>query len=574
MGTKLKSRLSQLIRNRRSDSGFTMTDMLVASVITSVVVASGGVGVASMMDASTTSNAKSERRVEINHSLDFISSEIKVASQIDENGHSKTDAEISSNFTPSSEQVDTTTVSKALVLTLPGLDTPVVYYSAQPVSGKWSGPRVVYRWGPALNSDGTYEASDSSTWKHEALIDKIDNSGATPACGSGWTANGSSGFYACVDPNGKVAQINQIGQIKKLMGQTEAYGMSLQAGTKGTTVDAMRSNITGGASVAALPSPSGTSSSDPSSNDPSNDPSDDPSDDPNDPSDPPPPPPEAFTSSGGVTTFTSTSTMTVRNLGGDITCGAGGVKIPVSGTINVNTTTTTTTTTRQKINRKWTDVTTTKTENTPISGAPKALGTIGSDITFNNVPANAKLDITGAAGNNSVCNKYSYSANSATAQGSQVLTLVDGDTVPLFTPFGGQRTMESFMTSTSTNPLTGLPLLNATTGKVTLAKNQVIYLFELGTTSKTSSAYDMQDLVVLATITPTSTTTEAYTKCNNGVGNGSDGCTPGNSTAKDEKLYNIATGALTCTPATGNPCKENSSNVPAFKLPSGVTPKG
>jgi hypothetical protein len=550
MGTKLKSRLSQLIRNRRSDSGFTMTDMLVASVITSVVVASGGVGVASMMDASTTSNAKSERRVEINHSLDFISSEIKVASQIDENGHSKTDAEISSNFTPPSEQVDTTTVSKALVLTLPGLDTPVVYYSAQPVSGKWSGPRVVYRWGPALNSDGTYEASDSSTWKHEALIDKIDGSGATPGCESGWTANGSAGFYACVDPNGKVAQINQIGQIKKLMGQTESYGMSLQAGTKGTTIDAMRSDITGGASIATLPSL------------------------PSPPSSPTPPPPDAFTTSGGVTTFASTSTMTVRNLGGDITCGAGGVKIPVSGTINVNTTTTTTTTTRQKINRKWTDVTTTKTENTPISGAPKALGTIGSDITFNNVPANAKLDITGAAGNNSVCNKYSYSANSATAQGSQVLTLVDGDTVPLFTPFGGQRTMESFMTSTSTNPLTGLPLLNATTGKVTLAKNQVIYLFELGTTSKTSSAYDMQDLVVLATITPTSTTTEAYTKCNNGVGNGSDGCTPGKSTAKDEKLYNIATGALTCTPATGNPCKENSSNVPAFKLPSGVTPKG
>jgi hypothetical protein len=161
------------------------------------------------------------------------------------------------------------------------------------------------------------------------------------------------------------------------------------------------------------------------------------------------------------------------------------------------------------------------------------------------------------------------------------LTLVDGDVVPLFTPLGGQRTIDSFMKSTSTNPLTGLPLIDTTTGKVALAKNQVIYLFELGTTSKTSTAYDMQDLVVLATITPTTTTAAAYTntsssngKCNNGVGNGSDGCTPGNSTSKDEKLYNISTGALTCMPATGNPCKQNSTNVPAYLLPSGVTPKG
>jgi hypothetical protein len=88
----------------------------------------------------------------------------------------------------------------------------------------------------------------------------------------------------------------------------------------------------------------------------------------------------------------------------------------------------------------------------------------------------------------------------------------------------------------------------------------------LYTKNRSNSAYDLQDILVLATITPNG-------KCNNGVGNGSDGCTPGNSTAKDEKLYNISTGKLVCTPATGNPCKETATKVPAFKLPAGVTPK-
>jgi hypothetical protein len=209
---------------------------------------------------------------------------------------------------------------------------------------------------------------------------------------------------------------------------------------------------------------------------------------------------------------------------------------------------------------------------------------VGVDVTFSNVAAGTKLDITGVAGNRSTCGRYYFTANSKSNPGTQVLTLVDGDTVPLFTPYGGQRTIDSFLSSTSTNPLTGLPIINSTTGKVALAKNQVIYLFELGTTNPNSAAYDMQDMVVLATITPTTTTTQAYTGssssntgsssngggsgsgtgtgtgnggCNNGVGNGSENCTPGRARPNDELVYD-AQGNLICTPAPGNPCTQAS----------------
>jgi hypothetical protein len=256
--------------------------------------------------------------------------------------------------------------------------------------------------------------------------------------------------------------------------------------------------------------------------------------------------------------------MTVRYLGGEITCGPGGSVIPTSGTINLNPTT-----------------------------GPKtsqALGAVGVDVTFSNVAAGTTLDITGVAGNRSTCGRHYFTANSKNNPGTQVLTLVDGDTVPLFTPYGGQRTIDSFLSSTSTNPLTGLPIINSTTGKVALAKNQVIYLFELGTTNANSAAYDMQDMVVLATITPTTTTTQAYTGssvsntgsssngsgsgsgsgtgtgtgnggCNNGVGNGSENCTPGRARPNDELVYD-SNGNLICTPAPGNPCTQASRNNP------------
>jgi hypothetical protein len=66
--------------------------------------------------------------------------------------------------------------------------------------------------------------------------------------------------------------------------------------------------------------------------------------------------------------------------------------------------------------------------------------------------------------------------------------------IPNFPPFGGQGTIDSYLAK----------FLDPVTRKVKLAENQVIFLYELGTTDTSSTAYDMQDLVVLATIAPSS----------------------------------------------------------------------
>jgi hypothetical protein len=235
-----------------------------------------------------------------------------------------------------------------------------------------------------------------------------------------------------------------------------------------------------------------------------------------------------------------TSTMTVKLLGGDITCGAGGPIIPTSATVNLQ-------------------GGTSLTQQVPTVG----------EFTYT-VNPNTTINLTGVAkGNNSSggCKNHYMQANSSTSQGTQVLTVLDGNTIPVFKPLGNQRPIDTFLR----------PYIDSSTGKAKLKPNEAIFLFELGTSSQSSSAYDMQDLVVLVTLTPNQTTTTATATpttttsssssssssnqgCNNGLGNGSDGCTPGNARPNDEVVTD-SSGTVICTPAPGNPCTQASKTV-------------
>lgn len=71
-----------------------------------------------------------------------------------------------------------------------------------------------------------------------------------------------------------------------------------------------------------------------------------------------------------------------------------------------------------------------------------------------------------------------------------VLTLKNGDAVPDIEPFMNQTEIVDFIRD----------YVDTDTNTVVLDENQVIYLFELGTTNLYSSAADFQDLVVLVTL--------------------------------------------------------------------------
>ncbi len=81
----------------------------------------------------------------------------------------------------------------------------------------------------------------------------------------------------------------------------------------------------------------------------------------------------------------------------------------------------------------------------------------------------------------------SYMTVNSASGGAQVKALRNGDSAPSVGGFLGQLSAKAMLSK----------YINTTTKKITLEPNQVIYLFELGSTSTSSSAFDMQDLVVL-----------------------------------------------------------------------------
>jgi hypothetical protein len=522
LAKKMQAKAIKKLSNR----GFALVDLLVGAALTTTVVAAAGYGLSSMIGASNASNARTEGRVEMNRSLDFISSELRESSSIIK------DVDASTTVVPSAFEasysgrgivIDTTVKKVLMINTTATGNTPIIYFVAKPVSGLWKGPRVLYRWGPKYNSNGNYDnAGTPADWVSEALVDKIqDGGGATPTCAGGGTLNGDSGFYSCVDAAGKTAQIFQKGKITKVLGASETFSMSMNTGTRKTTATIAPSTIATGATAFAVgtPSPSPSSSPSPST----------------------PPSTSTFNLTSGGVTVSQDSTMTVKTLNAQYPWQVYGTIYFPTGQAKISGTTTTV-----------------GSSGTPLLVNYKS-GTVNFDTSANNtktfdVTKNTTLSIKGCSNTGSVgC----ATSTTAADQGLTVYTLKNGDPSPVVAGWGSQASAKTVLQDAG--------LLDAS-NNIVLPSNQVIYLYELYTKNRSNSAYDLQDILVLATITPNG-------KCNNGVGNGSDGCTPGNSTAKDEKLYNISTGKLVCTPATGNPCKETATKVPAFKLPAGVTPK-
>lgn len=523
-------KIRKRIASSSSEGGFTLTDLLIGSGLTLLVAAGSGTAVASMVDSSTTSNAKSERRVEMNRALDFMTTEVNRSESLVQNPASAT---LPSTFTASystiSDDINTSTISPVLMVKLPGSTENVVYFTATPKNGTWKGPKVLYRWGPEFSSNGTYvNSATPSGWKPLALLDRLD------------------GFSATV--NGQAAQLTPTGKIQKLMGRSENYSVSTDTGAKKNNLAATRFTALEGATatdIAVAPST------------------------------------PLFTETNGEVVVSRQATMEVKFLGGDITCSAGGGAIPTSASVQL--------TGGTSLNSGAVSSTSTFTRtvepNTTLVVTGNAQGNSSSVKTSTYVywqHENGQTSDTEKTGNkwtrkeetvvSSNCSNYSFTANSKSNQTTQVLTLLNGDTVPAFTPMGGQRSIDTFLQ----------PYIDSSTGKVKIADNQVIYLYELGTTDSNSSAYDMQDLVVLATITPTttSTTTSSTTTttttgtpttspspvspskpgCNNGLGNGSEQCTPGKARPNDE-IVRDAAGNIICAPRPGRPCTQASRSV-------------
>ncbi len=163
-----------------------------------------------------------------------------------------------------------------------------------------------------------------------------------------------------------------------------------------------------------------------------------------------------FTVNNNQVTLEGSANVRFEVLGGDITCGAGGEDIPVSTHLYVDDT--------------------------------EHIWDTNSALTLTNQAAGTTFDVKSIAGDGSICGGAGLTVSTTDTDQSQVKVLLNGDPVPDIEPFADQNTIESFLQQYVED------------GKVKIADNEAIYLFELGTTNQESAAYDFQDNVVLATV--------------------------------------------------------------------------
>ncbi|MGK7882425.1 MAG: hypothetical protein AB4060_20330 [Crocosphaera sp.] len=388
----------RLIKKNNPYAGFTLTQLLAGSLLSSLVITIAGWGLVHFLSVDQKASAKGDIQYNSNRALAFIADEVKLATTIESDAVAAL-AKAREFTLPDGAQ-------PILVLQLRDLPEPVIYYTKE-AEGVWDGPYMMERWGPGFEADGEYDSTDINnpeTWESDVVIDRIDDTPENPNCPRDWQAsntNSTRGFNACVNPQKKLVKLN------------------LATTTDNTT---WNENVNYQVETMAFARSS-----------------------------------PMFTVMNNGLTINTPSDVKFEVLGGEITCGAGGENVTVQTNLYINQ------------NKETWDT------NSPLTLSEQAAGT-----TF---------DVESISDGRPNCN-INMEVSTDDENTSQVMVLVNGDDVPDITPFANQNTIDFFLQEYVEDD------------KIKIAENQAIYLFELGTTNEESSAFDLQDNVVLATVDP------------------------------------------------------------------------
>jgi type II secretory pathway pseudopilin PulG len=194
---------------QRSLMGFTLTELLIATGISVIVVAMAFSALIMISNLSKQSQIKIERRTELSRAFEFMTQEIRAARRINQ-----TVTTIADGASTTLENVITSSGLNlaslggygtiALYLEIPitatascPVDYDKVVYDIRPNPSSWLGPRIITRYGRVPKIDGTINPC-SSPIASDVLVDSMTATSPTPACAAPGVLSGSGGFYACV----------------------------------------------------------------------------------------------------------------------------------------------------------------------------------------------------------------------------------------------------------------------------------------------------------------------------------------------------------------------------------------
>lgn len=185
-------------------------ELLVATLIASVVILIAGYGFIVAMNGERVAQAASARRSELNRAFDFMTNEIRMAQSINQ-----TTNPISAPNTPITDVINQAGLSGqlgtvgnvALYLEIPTTNPsaacPVEYdkivYDIRSSTGGWLPPYAIHRYGRTPRANGTIDPC-SLPVSSDVLVDAIaDHLDTAPVCNAPGSLMGSHGFQACVD---------------------------------------------------------------------------------------------------------------------------------------------------------------------------------------------------------------------------------------------------------------------------------------------------------------------------------------------------------------------------------------
>ena len=237
----------------KSNSGFTLTELLVAVIMSTFVIGALGFGLMQVLRLTQKGNSEIAARNETSRALDFVSDEMRSAQAIEVDMATGAGSNIKA-VAPSYDLPTGGTVR--LALDIPGVEERVVYSVAPPEStSPFKGPLAIYRWGPNLGANGEYtDPASPGGWSNEALVDGVSDEDQSISCGG---ANVDyQGFFACVvdddgdgtsgepeDSDGQAitAQLYFTGGTKTAGGEESTYSADTKAVARARTAPGNKS---------------------------------------------------------------------------------------------------------------------------------------------------------------------------------------------------------------------------------------------------------------------------------------------------------------------------------------------
>jgi type II secretory pathway component PulJ len=214
---RLQKKSARLVRQAHQpvrQAGFSVTEVLLASLMMLIAISVSGIGVTNLLRSNYRANAGTEIQNNLNRTLEFVSDEVRRAKII-----ADSEAAITSTQVPTGARA-----VLAFQISDPNnpgqapLNEQIVYYTQNSQTGDSLTGLVLWRYGPNLDENGNYiTPEDIDSWIPSPVTDMLAAAANNPNCPTGFTripADTVDGFYACIRAGGGQVILNANAEVE------------------------------------------------------------------------------------------------------------------------------------------------------------------------------------------------------------------------------------------------------------------------------------------------------------------------------------------------------------------------